>query len=53
MVVLLPVGGQQYYHCGADYYRAAYQDDKLVYVTTKAHINFSYRLASAPTDNFT
>ena len=29
------VGGTEYYACGANYYRAAFQGDKLVYVTTK------------------
>ncbi|HEY9113852.1 MAG TPA: DUF6515 family protein [Bacteroidales bacterium] len=29
------VNEQQYYHCGNDYYRAAYQGNALVYVTTE------------------
>lgn len=29
-----PVGGQEYYHCGANYYVAAFQEGTLVYVTT-------------------
>ncbi len=29
-----PVDNVQYYHCGADYYRVAYQGSNLVYVTT-------------------
>ena len=29
-----PVDNVQYYHCGADYYRTAYQGNNLVYVTT-------------------
>ena len=29
-----PVDDVQYYHCGADYYRVAYQGNNLVYVTT-------------------
>jgi len=28
-----PVDDVQYYHCGADYYRVAYQGSNLVYVT--------------------
>jgi hypothetical protein len=28
------VGGVEYYHCGADFYRAAFQGNTLVYVTT-------------------
>ena len=31
-----PVNDIQYYHCGNDYYRAAYQGNNLVYVTTEA-----------------
>jgi len=27
------VGGEEYYHCGDNYYRAAYQEGVLVYVT--------------------
>ena len=30
-----PVGGIQYYECGANYYQAAYQAGTLVYVTVK------------------
>jgi ATPase subunit of ABC transporter with duplicated ATPase domains len=29
------VGGVQYSHCGADYYRAAFQGSNLVYVTAQ------------------
>ena len=29
-----PVGGVQYYNCGGNYYRAAFQENTLVYVTT-------------------
>lgn len=29
------VGGVQYQHCGADYYRAAFQGNNLVYVTAQ------------------
>lgn len=29
------VGGVQYYKCGANYYRAVFQGDKLVYVTAQ------------------
>ena len=28
------VGGVEYQHCGNDWYRSAFQGDKLVYVTT-------------------
>ena len=28
------VGGAQYYHCGNDWYRGAFQGDNLVYMTT-------------------
>jgi hypothetical protein len=28
------VGGVEYYHCGSDYYRAVFQGNTLVYVTT-------------------
>ena len=30
-----PVGGVQYYYCGGNFYRAAYQGNMLVYVTAK------------------
>ena len=29
-----PVGGVEYYSCGANFYRAAFQGNNLVYVTT-------------------
>jgi hypothetical protein len=29
-----PVGGVEYYHCGGNFYRAAFQGNNLVYVTT-------------------
>jgi hypothetical protein len=29
-----PVGGVEYYHCGNDWYRSAFQGNTLVYVTT-------------------
>ncbi len=29
-----PVGGVQYYNCGGNYYRSAFQENTLVYVTT-------------------
>ena len=29
------VNDVQYYHCGNDYYRAAYQENNLVYITTE------------------
>ena len=32
--VTTPVDDVQYYHCGANYYRAVYQENNLVYVTT-------------------
>jgi hypothetical protein len=32
--VATPVGGVQYNHCGNDYYRAVFQGNDLVYVTT-------------------
>lgn len=32
--VTLPAGDVEYYQCGANYYRVAYQDKNLVYVTT-------------------
>ena len=28
-------GGQEYYHCGSNYYRAAFQGNNLVYVTAQ------------------
>lgn len=31
--VPITVGETQYYHCGNDYYRVAYQENNLVYVT--------------------
>jgi hypothetical protein len=33
--VSTPVGGVEYYYCGGNFYRAAFQGNKLVYVTTK------------------
>ena len=30
-----PVGGVEYYHCGANYYRAVFQGNTLVYVTAQ------------------
>ena len=30
-----PVGGVEYYHCGANYFRAVFQGNSLVYVTAK------------------
>lgn len=30
-----PSGGEEYYHCGDNYYRAAFQGNNLVYVTAK------------------
>jgi len=33
--VATPVGGVQYNHCGNDYYRAVFQGNDLVYVTTE------------------
>lgn len=30
-----PVGGVEYYHCGGNYYRAVFQGNSLVYVTSK------------------
>jgi len=30
-----PVGGVEYYHCGGNFYRAAFQGNQLVYVTAK------------------
>jgi hypothetical protein len=32
--VSTPVDNVEYYHCGPDYYRSAYQGNNLVYVTT-------------------
>ncbi len=29
------IGGEEYYICGANYYKAAYQEGSLVYVTVK------------------
>jgi len=28
-----PIGGIQYYECGANYYQAAYQEGNLIYIT--------------------
>lgn len=33
--VATPVGGVEYYYCGGNFYRAAFQGNKLVYVTAK------------------
>jgi len=30
-----PVGGEQYYYCGGNFYRAVFQGNSLVYVTAK------------------
>ncbi len=30
-----PVGGVEYYYCGGNFYRSAFQGSKLVYVTAK------------------
>ena len=30
-----PSGGEEYYHCGDNYYRAVFQGNNLVYVTAK------------------
>jgi hypothetical protein len=30
-----PVGGVEYYYCGGNFYRAVFQGNQLVYVTTK------------------
>ena len=30
-----PVGGVEYYHCGGNFYRAAFQGNSLVYVTAQ------------------
>jgi pyruvate/2-oxoglutarate dehydrogenase complex dihydrolipoamide acyltransferase (E2) component len=32
---LVEISGTQYYQCGADFYRAAFQENNLVYVTAK------------------
>ena len=33
--VATPVGGVEYYYCGGNFYRAAFQGNKLMYVTAK------------------
>ena len=33
--VSTPVGGVEYYYCGGNFYRAAFQGNKLVYVTAQ------------------
>ena len=33
--VATPVGGEAYYYCGGNFYRAAFQGNQLVYVTTQ------------------
>jgi hypothetical protein len=33
--VATPVGGVEYYYCGGNFYRAAFQGNTLVYVTAK------------------
>ena len=33
--VATPVGGVEYYYCGGNFYRAAFQGNKLMYVTSK------------------
>ena len=33
--VATPVSGVEYYYCGGNFYRAAFQGDALVYVTAK------------------
>jgi type IV secretory pathway VirB9-like protein len=33
--VKTPVGGVEYFYCGGNFYRAAFQGNNLVYVTTK------------------
>lgn len=33
--VATPVGGKEYYYCGGNFYRAAFQGNNLVYVTTQ------------------
>ena len=30
-----PVGGEEYYYCGGNFYRAVFQGNQLVYVTAK------------------
>ena len=30
-----PVGGEQYYYCGGNFYRAVFQGNSLVYVTAQ------------------
>ena len=30
-----PVGGEEYYYCGGNFYRAAFQGNQLVYVTAQ------------------
>jgi hypothetical protein len=30
-----PVGGEQYYYCGGNFYRAVFQGNDLVYVTAQ------------------
>ena len=33
--VSTPVGGAEYYYCGGNFYRAVFQGNQLVYVTTQ------------------
>jgi hypothetical protein len=33
--VATPVGGEAYYYCGGNFYRAVFQGNQLVYVTTQ------------------
>jgi hypothetical protein len=33
--VATPAGGAQYYYCGGNFYRAVFQGNQLVYVTTQ------------------
>ena len=33
--VATPVGAEAYYYCGGNFYRAVFQGNQLVYVTTK------------------
>jgi len=33
--VSTPVGGKEYYYCGGNFYRAAFQGNNLVYVTAE------------------
>jgi hypothetical protein len=33
--VTTPVGGVEYYNCGGNFYRAAFQGSSLVYVTAQ------------------